>query len=307
MTNRKHQIQPPIGLPASPLECDLVNLCYQIVQTGQAGQFSEFQLFLEVGGFGLAISNAKKLLKFDCGSGENRRLTDGQKHHFKSLRKSWVGKNSFTIFTLIFDEIFSNKTRQNQNIGIPSVGIRTLKNGSFEIEPPDFVSVSYLQHQLVDSAYRLVTTGQVSLVGELLRYKNVKGYKLATLRMESFLKVNKVTFEIGRLTQEQKNHFKKIRAEWSECGIEVVFMILLDVGFPKKLSSHEINSKDTKLARINKISPLIRNQEIANYLKRVSDLSGVGKHGVPQDKYRWRFYGSSTMDFDLWRKGDKRS
>lgn len=48
-------------------------------------------------------------------------------------------------------------------------------------------------------------------------------------------------------------------------------------------------------------------KDIANYLKKNPPASQIGKFGVPQDKYRWGFYGHRTMEYDLWRKGDKKT
>lgn len=47
------------------------------------------------------------------------------------------------------------------------------------------------------------------------------------------------------------------------------------------------------------------NKEITDYLERNPVESGMGKFGVPQDKYRWGFYGAHSMEYDVWRKGDK--
>lgn len=39
---------------------------------------------------------------------------------------------------------------------------------------------------------------------------------------------------------------------------------------------------------------------IASYLARNPVPDAMGKFGVPQDKYRWGFYGSSSMAYDAW-------
>ena len=47
--------------------------------------------------------------------------------------------------------------------------------------------------------------------------------------------------------------------------------------------------------------------EIAAYLKKnpTDDYSRIGKFGLPQDKYRWNFYGSSTFEYDSWGRNKK--
>ena len=52
-------------------------------------------------------------------------------------------------------------------------------------------------------------------------------------------------------------------------------------------------------------STVINNKVISNYLESNPKSEGGGKFGVPQDKYRRGFYGSASMDYDIWRKGDK--
>ena len=48
---------------------------------------------------------------------------------------------------------------------------------------------------------------------------------------------------------------------------------------------------------------LLTNKEIAAYIKRNPLKEEVGKFGLPQDKYRWGFFGSRSMQYDVWRKG----
>lgn len=50
---------------------------------------------------------------------------------------------------------------------------------------------------------------------------------------------------------------------------------------------------------------LCSDREIAEYLKKNPLKDEMGKFGVPQDKYRWGFYGSKSMEYDAWGKGDK--
>jgi hypothetical protein len=54
---------------------------------------------------------------------------------------------------------------------------------------------------------------------------------------------------------------------------------------------------------------LIADKMVADYLKRNPVKDEMGKFGVPQDKYRWGFYGNKTMEYDSWsreHKGRKR-
>lgn len=79
---------------------------------------------------------------------------------------------------------------------------------------------------------------------------------------------------------------------------------------PYKQTKRSSISEDKKRAAAEIISAmremeLARNKEIAEYLKRHPIHNEIGKFGVPQDKYRWGFYGSSSMEYDIWRKGEK--
>ena len=51
---------------------------------------------------------------------------------------------------------------------------------------------------------------------------------------------------------------------------------------------------------------MIKNKEISRYLQRNPDKEELGKYGVPQDKYRYGFYGSHSMEYDAWGKGEKK-
>ena len=54
-----------------------------------------------------------------------------------------------------------------------------------------------------------------------------------------------------------------------------------------------------QLEEINQ--PLINDQAIADYLRRNPVTEDMGKFGVPQDKYRYKFYGHASMEVDQWR------
>ena len=47
---------------------------------------------------------------------------------------------------------------------------------------------------------------------------------------------------------------------------------------------------------------IVQNKQILEYLKKNPSANGIGKFGVPQDKYRSNFFGSKTMEYDIWRK-----
>ena len=47
------------------------------------------------------------------------------------------------------------------------------------------------------------------------------------------------------------------------------------------------------------------NQEIQEYINRVPEPNKIGSFGIPQDKYRWGFYGHATMSYDIWGRPEK--
>ena len=55
----------------------------------------------------------------------------------------------------------------------------------------------------------------------------------------------------------------------------------------------------------SRLGSLVQNKQIAEFLRKNPVNNEMGKFGVPQDKYRYGFYGSSTMEYDIWRKGNK--
>lgn len=75
-----------------------------------------------------------------------------------------------------------------------------------------------------------------------------------------------------------------------------------------KWSIYHLESPREVVAELKKAMTEIedkKDKEISDYLKKHPIKDGIGKFGVPQDKYRWGFYGSSSMEYDIWRKGDK--
>ena len=64
----------------------------------------------------------------------------------------------------------------------------------------------------------------------------------------------------------------------------------------KKLSPKQAS------ARLKEIrdQKFFHDQAILDYLSRVPEIPKYGKFGVPQDKYRWGFYGHRSMEYDIW-------
>lgn len=67
-------------------------------------------------------------------------------------------------------------------------------------------------------------------------------------------------------------------------------------GKPKPLSPQEAK------ARLKEIRDqrLFQDKATRTYLARVPEAPKYGKFGLPQDKYRWGFYGHSSMEYDVW-------
>ncbi len=75
---------------------------------------------------------------------------------------------------------------------------------------------------------------------------------------------------------------------------------------PQSISSKkEKRERATELKTALNETKIIRNQEIALYLQQHPETDSIGKFGLPQDKYRWGFYGHASMAYDIWRRGDK--
>jgi hypothetical protein len=55
----------------------------------------------------------------------------------------------------------------------------------------------------------------------------------------------------------------------------------------------------------SRLGSLVHNKQINEFLRKNPVNNKMGGFGVPQDKYRYGFYGNSTMEYDIWRKGDK--
>ena len=51
---------------------------------------------------------------------------------------------------------------------------------------------------------------------------------------------------------------------------------------------------------------MTKNKEIYQYLQRNPYKEELGKYGVPQDKYRYGAYGSNSMEYDAWGKGENK-
>lgn len=72
--------------------------------------------------------------------------------------------------------------------------------------------------------------------------------------------------------------------------------------FPK---ANKPSAEDAKKLReaIND-GDLITDETIKRYVEDNPSKDEMGKFGVPQDKYRWGFYGSRSMEYDSWSKND---
>jgi len=84
-----------------------------------------------------------------------------------------------------------------------------------------------------------------------------------------------------------------------------------DIWMNKSKDKHDSGRSPTpqeateKLEAIRNID-MIRNKDIKKYLENNPHKEELGKFGVPQDKFRFNFYGSKTMEYDIWRKGEKK-
>ena len=76
---------------------------------------------------------------------------------------------------------------------------------------------------------------------------------------------------------------------------------------PRKSANKSQITPETarQLLKIMEETRLVQDKEISNYINQHPVEDKAGKYGVPQDKYRFGFYGSRSMAYDLWRKGEK--
>lgn len=180
----------------------------------------------------------------------------------------------------------------------------TKKNLSVEPFEEHFVTSS--QREVINIVYKVVMSGNIGFLKDLYALGEMDGLKLAVIKLIKYLTVTRETVKAGRMTVDQKKRFKEIREHWLSLGGDgrAVFSSLFDIAFLKNKDNLASLSANKRKEVPAEVSPLIQNAEIAKYLKRVPMHQEIGKFGVPQDKYRWGFYGSSTMDFDTWRKGE---
>lgn len=177
---------------------------------------------------------------------------------------------------------------------------------NLSIEPFEDHFVTSSECEVINIVYKFVMSGNTVFLKDLYAFGEKDGFKLAVIKLIKYLTVTRETVKVGRMTVNQKKRLKEIRAHWSGLGTDdrAVFSSLFDIAFLKNkgnLASFSTNKGKEVPAEV---SPLIQNSEIAKYLKRVPTHQEMGKFGVPQDRYRWGFYGSSTMEFDAWRKGE---
>lgn len=57
--------------------------------------------------------------------------------------------------------------------------------------------------------------------------------------------------------------------------------------------------------RVTDTTSILTDEQIRKYLEQHPETEEIGKFGVPQDKYRWGFYGHKTMEYDQWGKPPK--
>ena len=57
--------------------------------------------------------------------------------------------------------------------------------------------------------------------------------------------------------------------------------------------------------RVTDTTSILTDEQIRKYLEQHPVTEEIGKFGVPQDKYRWGFYGHATMEYDQWGKPRK--
>jgi hypothetical protein len=70
--------------------------------------------------------------------------------------------------------------------------------------------------------------------------------------------------------------------------------------------ARRINASNRWRFEVSDVEGLCRDPAIADYLQRNPVRAGMGKFGVPQDSFRWGFYGHRTMEYDSWGRGHER-
>lgn len=208
----------------------------------------------------------------------------------------------------------------------------------FEIEAFEAISVSNEEVGLINMFYKFVKTGNIRYLKDLDDLENISNLKKLGAPLRKYFLLNLGKIDATRLTSEQKTLLKKTRNYWSDLRDKrAIFSFLMDIGqeklaevndIPKTSNQKQIIKKSnnklksaknfkkigSRVARdsqasishgSNKDSSLIQNPEIRAYIKRVPDQEGLGKFGVPQDNYRYGFYGANSMEYDVWRKGEK--
>jgi uncharacterized C2H2 Zn-finger protein len=74
-----------------------------------------------------------------------------------------------------------------------------------------------------------------------------------------------------------------------------------------KAINTELTVKDIReLKKIRTADSFYQNKEVAAYLSKNPKKEHIGKFGVPQDKYRWGYFGSSTMEYDSWSRNSNK-
>lgn len=99
------------------------------------------------------------------------------------------------------------------------------------------------------------------------------------------------------------------------CGVEVIGSmsnhqkkhILAVTNQPHKPSRPQYQKPKLTYSEAAKIlaalkEPIINNESILAYVSRVPEVDALGKFGLPQDKYRYGFYGHASMSYDIWSR-----
>lgn len=58
--------------------------------------------------------------------------------------------------------------------------------------------------------------------------------------------------------------------------------------------------------KVIKNTEMTKDREIKEFLEKNPAQEKLGKFGEPQDKFRHGYYGNSSMEYDIWRKGPKK-
>jgi len=117
-----------------------------------------------------------------------------------------------------------------------------------------------------------------------------------------------------------KKEFNKQKIDCPKCKSKIVrknlkkhLMKVHGINEENSIKSNRppvVNQSKAEMAReillALKETNMTKNKEIYQYLQRNPYKEELGKYGVPQDKYRYGAYGSNSMEYDAWGKGEKK-